>query len=152
MKSFIKLLLGYCTMIILLSGCSKGGSSVAVDVTNPTISVTSPTAGQSFVAGNTIPFQVTFADNIALKSYEVAITKNLTGGLVLKVVPTSVPFNYTKSTTTLSGKSQVITLTDVIIPANTATTLVTTGTYNVKVTCVDSSNNSYSTTVQININ
>jgi hypothetical protein len=138
----------------VISGCSKGGSNSPVvipDTTKPTIVITAPTAGQIFSAGNNIPFQVTFSDNEALKSYDVAISQNLLGGLALKVVPTSVPFSYTKSTTTLSGKSQDITLSDINIPVNTLTTVVTTGGYNLKVTCTDGSNNIASTTLVINI-
>ena len=155
MKYSIKILFFCSLYVMIITGCSKGGGSAPVavpDTTKPTISITSPTAGQSFVAGNAISFQATFADNVALQSYDIAVSKKVLGGFMLKVVPTSVPFSYIKSTTALSGKSQTISLSDIIIPANTATTIVTTGVYNFKVNCVDSSNNANSTTIEFNIN
>jgi len=141
-------------MIFISSGCSKGGSTVPVvvpDTTNPTISITKPSAGQIFAAGNTIPFQVTFSDNDKLKSYDITISKKAVG-LILKVVPTSVAFSYTKSTTSLSGKSQEVIISDILIPANTATTIVATGVYSLKITCLDGSDNPASTTLEITIN
>ncbi len=154
MRSPIRQLIVIFVLAAVISGCSKGGSNspvVVTDTTKPSILITAPTAGQQFSAGNNIPFQVTFSDNEALKSYDVAISQNLLGGLILKVVPTSVPFTYTKSTTTLTGKSQVITLSDINIPSNTLTQIVSTGSYNLKVTCTDGSNNTTSTTLIINI-
>ena len=143
-------------VIFIVSGCSKGGSNppvVVPDTTKPTISISKPTANQSFVAGNTIPFQATFSDNEKLKSYEVTVAKKITSGMVLKVVPTSTPFSYTKSTTGLAGgKSQDISLNDITIPPNTAINIVTPGVYNFNVTCVDGSDNSNSTILEITIN
>jgi Domain of unknown function (DUF4625) len=154
MRSPIRQLIVLCVLAAVISGCSKGGSNspvVVPDTTKPTIVIAAPTAGQIFSAGNNIPFQVTFSDNEALKSYDAAISQNLLGGLILKVVPTSVPFTYAKSTTTLTGKSSVITLSDINIPVNSLEKIVTTGSYNLKVTCTDSSNNTTSTTLIINI-
>jgi len=155
MKYFIKYLFILGILIVTFNGCSKGGSNppvVVPDTTKPTITITKPTAGQAFTAGSTILFAATLTDNEALKSCDVAISQKVTGSFALKVVPTSVPFTYTKSAISLGGKSQDISLSDIIIPSNTATTIVTPGVYNVKVTCFDSSNNSSSTIVEININ
>ena len=155
MKYSFNQLICISLFILMITGCSKGGSNPPVvipDTTKPSISITYPTPGQAFVAGNTIPFQAAFSDNEALKNYDIAISKKVTGAFSLKVVPTSVPFSYTKSATSLSGKTQSVTVSDILIPANTATTIVTTGVYNFKVNCTDSSNNSYSTTIEININ
>jgi len=137
----------YLTITILLLStfsCGKSGGSatpdpVVTDTTKPTISIVKPSAGQSFTAGVTIPFQASFSDNIGLKSYEIVISKVTTGSFNLKNVPTSVPYSYTKSSTSFSTgvKQQDITLSDMIIPANTATTIVSTGNYNLKVTCYD---------------
>ena len=77
---------------------------------------------------------------------------NTLGGLDLKNVPTSVPFAYTKSTTSLSGKTQTVTLSDIVLPVNTPTQIITIGSYNVKVNCSDASNNTTSQTLVININ
>ncbi len=156
MKITLRILTAISLIILVFSGCKKGSSTTPVvvpDTTKPTISFTKPTAGQQFVAGNNIPFQVTFSDNEKLKSYDVAISQKVLGGMILKIVPTSVPFSYTKSSTSLAGgKSQEVTLTDINLPANTATTITTTGIYNVKVTCMDGSDNSTSTTLEITIN
>ena len=156
MKQIIKSTIAFTLFLVIVCSCSKGGGSappvVIPDTTKPSITITNPTPGQAFVAGASIPFQASFTDNEALKSYDVTITKKVVGGFVLKVVPTSVPFTYTKSSTGLSGKSQNVTLSDILIPANTATTIVATGVYSVKVNCTDSSNNTNSTTVEININ
>ena len=77
----------------------------------------------------------------------------LFGGIVLKVVPASTPFSYTKSSVSLTGgKTQDVSSSDIIIPVNTATNFVTTGTYTFTVNCVDGSDNMTSTTQEININ
>ena len=139
------------------SGCKKGGGTpepAISDTTKPAISITKPIAGQVFVAGNTITFQATFSDNEKLKSYEISISKVATGGFILKNVPASVSFSYIRSSTSFSSgvKQEVINLSDIIIPANTATTIVTPGKYNFNVTCLDGSHNSTQTTIEININ
>lgn len=157
MKTAIRYLMVISLLTVTLYGCKKGGTTpdpVVPDTTKPTISIIQPTAGQSFVAGNTITFQATFNDNKELKSYEIAVYKVVTGGLTLKNVPTSVPFSYTKSSTNFASsiKQQEISLSDIVIPPNTATTIVSPGNYNFKVTCVDISNNSSETTLVININ
>lgn len=143
-------------MTIATSGCNKGGSTDPLpvpDATKPTISITKPTPGQAFISGNTILFQATFSDNEKLKSYDFTISKKVIGGLILKVVPTSTPFSYIKSSTSLTGiKSQDISLNDIIIPANTATNIVTPGAYNLKVTCIDGTDNTTSTTLEFTIN
>jgi len=159
MKTSIKYLLVISLLILNISGCKKGTNTTpdpvpVPDTTKPTISITKPTAGQIFNAGNTITFQATFTDNKELKSYEIAVSKVVTGGLILKVVPTFAPFSYTKSSTSFTSgvKQQEINLSDITIPSNTATTIVTTGKYNFKVSCTDVSNNSTEVILEININ
>lgn len=159
MKFLNKYLIIICLLVSTLFSCSKkGGSSgpdpIIPDTTKPTILITKPTAGQVFVTGNTITFQATFADNVKLGSYDIAITKVVTGGLILKNVPTPVAWSYTKSSTNFSSgvKSETINLSDITIPSLIGTSPVLTGKYNFTVNCVDASNNSASTTVEININ
>ena len=153
MKISINLLI-LISLLISTYSCSKKSSIATPDTTTPHISISKPTVGQVFVAGNTIPFQATFSDNISLKNYDVAISKVSTGGMILKNVPTSVPFSYVKSSTSFNTgvKQQEITINDITIPTNTATTIVTAGKYNLKVTCVDGSGNPASTTLEISIN
>jgi hypothetical protein len=145
----------------IFSSCKKKSSVIAEppDTTKPTITITQPTAGQAFVTGNTIAFQATFSDNKELKSYEVTVSKVVTSGMILKIVPLVVPFSYPKSgisfgkgTFGTGVKQQDITLSDIVIPLHTATEIVATGKYNVKVTCTDTANNTAETILEININ
>ena len=152
MKTSAKYLIVISLIVISIFGCKK--SSSAVDTIKPVISISKPTAGQIFTAGSTIAFQATFSDNENLKSYEISINQVATGGLILKIVPTSVPFSYLKSATSFTAgtKQQEINLNDIVIPLNTATTFVTPGKYKLKVVCVDGSNNSFENILEININ
>jgi len=157
MRNALKFLVVISLLITTIFGCKKGGSTpepVIPDTTKPTISVVKPTAGQAFIPGNTIPFQATFADNVKISSYEIAITNLPPIGFVLKNVPTPVAWSFTKASTSFSSnvKQQEINLSDITIPLLIGTSPVATGKYYVKVTCVDGSNNSVSTTVEISIN
>ena len=144
--------------MVVITGCKKKSSVVPEpvvipDTTKPTITITQPTAGQAYVTGNTIAFQATFSDNKELKSYEVTVSKVVTSGMILKIVPLVKPFSYTKSATFGTGvKQQDITLSDIVIPLHTATELVATGKYNVKVTCSDTAGNTAEVILEININ
>ena len=158
MKIPVKYLIVASLLILGFSNCSKKGTNEPVpvikDTTKPTISISNPYAGQSFVPGNTIVFQATFSDNEKLKNYEIAISKVVLGGLVLKNVPTAVPWSYTKPSTGFSFgvKQQDINLSDISIPLTINTNRVETGKYNFKVTCTDESSNIATTTLEININ
>jgi hypothetical protein len=145
-------------LILILLGCKKGDSTapepVISDTTKPIITIIKPTPGQSFIPGSTIAFQATFSDNEKLKSYEIAISNLNKDGSILKNVPSSVPFSYTKLSTdfSLGVKKQDITLSDIIIPSNSNFTIITPGKYYFKVTCVDGSNNITVTILEIYIN
>lgn len=158
MKRSIKVLFVISLMILAIMGCKKGSTPapdpiVVPDTTKPSISITKPTAGQVFAVGNTVTFQATFSDNVSLKSYDIAITNTIPVGLILKNVPAPVPWSYTKGSTGLSAvKQEVINLADITIPLTINSSPVTTGKYYIKVTCLDSSNNSSSTILEININ
>lgn len=157
MKIFAIYVIITCLLIISIIGCKKKGGVVpdpiVPDTTKPTIAITKPTAGQLFVPGSIIAFQAIFNDNVMLKSYQIVISKVVTGGLTLKIVPVSIPFSYTKPSTNFNAdaKQQEVILSDITIPINTSTTVVTTGKYNFKVTCIDISNNISETTLEINI-
>ena len=157
MKSINNLLIFTLIFVIALSGCKKGGDPAPVvvpDTTKPTITITAPTAGQAFTVGSTIAFQASFSDNVQLNTYDITITKAVTSGMILKVVPTPVAWNYSKPATSLGAgvKQQNITLNDIVIPTLINTNPVATGKYNFKVTCSDSSGNSSETILEININ
>jgi hypothetical protein len=73
--------------------------------------------------------------------------------MILKIVPLVKPFSYTKSGTFGTGiKQQEVTLSDIVIPLHTATELVATGKYNVKVSCTDAANNTAEVILEISIN
>ena len=143
--------------ISAFSGCKNGGGTELApipDATKPTISIVKPTAGQSFITGNTITFQATFSDNEKLKNYEIAINKLVLGSLTLKNVPNPIDWSYVKLLANFSSgvKQQEINLNDIAIPLTINTNPFATGKYNFKVTCVDASNNISVTTIEININ
>lgn len=157
MKTTIKYLIVITLLITVFYGCKKGGTTpdpVIPDTTVPAISIAKPTAGQTFVPGNTILFQATFSDNEKIASYEIAITKVIASGLILKNVVTPVDWSYTKSSTSFTSgvKLQEINLTDIIIPMDIGGKPVATGKYNFKVTCIDGSGNKKENTIEININ
>lgn len=156
MRFRTKNLIIFCLLISVMAACKKKSSVIAEppDTTKPIITVVQPTAGQAFVTGNTITFQATFSDNKELKSYEVTVSKVVTSGMILKIVPLVKPFSYTKSTTSFGTgvKQQDITLSDIVIPLHTATELVATGKYNVKVICSDTAGNTAEVILEININ
>ena len=153
----VNILLIFTALTVLLCvGCKKKDTTPVVipDTTKPSIAITSPTAGQSFIVGNTISFQASFSDNELLKSYDITISKVITGGFILKNVPTPVAWSYSKTTTNFNTgvKQQSITLNDIIIPTLINSSPVATGKYNFKVTCIDGSNNTAEMTIEININ
>ncbi len=155
MRVLFKYLIIIYLLLTAFVGCKKKSSVIAEppDTTKPVITIVQPTAGQAFVTGNTIAFQTTFSDNKELKSYELTVSKVVVGGMILKIVPLVKPFSYTKSGIFGAGvKQQDITLSDIVIPLHTATELVATGKYNVKVTCSDTANNTAETILEININ
>ena len=157
MRNAFKFFIVISLLFTTLYGCKKGGTTpepIIPDTTLPSISITKPTAGQAFVAGNAITFQATFSDNDKIASYEIAINKVIATGLILKNVVTPVNWSYTKSSTsfTAGAKLQEINLTDIIIPMDIGGKPVATGKYNFKVTCIDGSGNKKENTIEININ
>ena len=157
MQTSFKYLIVISLLTAMFCGCKKGGSTpepIIPDTTKPTISIVKPTAGQVFVPGNTIAFQATFTDNVNLKNYDIAITKVVASAMVLKNVPVLEAWSYTKASTSFtSGVKQADITFDIPIPLlNTNSTSISPGKYNFKVTCIDGSDNTISTTIEININ
>ena len=157
MQTTFKYLIVISLLTAMFCGCKKGGSTpepIIPDTTKPTISIVKPTAGQTFVPGNTIAFQATFTDNEKLKSYDIAITKVVASAMVLKNVPVLEAWSYSKASTSFnSGVKQADITYDIPIPLlNANSTSISPGKYNFKVTCIDGADNSISTTIEININ
>lgn len=152
-----KCLIIACLLVVNFTGCNKGGSTgpdpVIPDTTKPTVVITKPTAAQVFAPGSPIIFEASFSDNVKLKSYEIKVSKVVTGGLIVKNVPLSVSFSYIKDATSFNtdAKKQSITLSDINIPANNPIAIVTPGNYNFEVSCLDASDNKVSTTIVISI-
>lgn len=144
MKVSLRYFIVLCISIATLSGCSGGSSNpdpdpepVVTDQSVPTIIITKPTANQTFTAGSTIDFSAKFEDDLKLASYTVTISKLTTSSMVLKNVPTSTPFAYSKAEN-ITGDVKTYTLPlDITIPANTTTVITTPGDYTVTVTCKD---------------
>jgi len=143
MRAAIKYLIVFSLLLSTLWGCSKKGTVVVPDKEPPRISVTLPTPSQTFLPGGTITFQATFSDNVKLKSYGITVSKRVTSGLILKIVPISEDFSFSRLSINFpSGvKQQDINLNDIVIPLNTATKITTPGDYNFTVTCVDDAGN-----------
>jgi len=156
MKTILKYVIISGLLIVTIIGCKKSGQPepVVPDTTDPVISIIQPTAGQSFVPGNTIAFQSNFSDNVKLSSFAIDITKVVASGFILKNVPTQVDWSYTKASTSFNPgvKQQTINLTDIIVPLDISGKPVTKGKYYFKVTCLDAAGRSVTNGVEININ
>ncbi len=87
-----------------LMSCGSGGGD-DTDKEDPKITITSPTANQSFAPGETISASFTATDNKELKSYVVSVNFFQAVGMTVKTTP--VEFVFDKSGT-LTGKSQVV--------------------------------------------
>ncbi len=110
---FLKYALVTLFSVGLMSCGSSGGDDT--DKEAPGITITAPTANQSFAPGTTVNASFTATDNKALKSYIVSVDFLETVGMTVKTTP--VDFDFDKSGT-LSGKSQVVTF-DMELDPNT---------------------------------
>jgi len=150
MKNSIICLIVMCLLTLSFSGCKKSTHTpdpIIPDTTKPTVSITKPTVGQIFIPGNTINFQASFADNDKLGSYDITITKKITGGFILKNVPTPVAWSYTKGSVSFTTglKTKDITY-DILIPLDINGSPLATGDYNFIVTITDAAGNITTTT------
>ena len=86
MRITVKYQIIKCLLLTTIICCKKKSSVIAEppDTTNPTLTITQPTAGQAYVTGNTIAFQAIFSDNKELKCYEVTVSKVDTGGMIFE--------------------------------------------------------------------
>lgn len=100
---FLKYALVTLFSVGLMSCGSSGGDDT--DKEAPGITITAPTANQSFAPGATINASFTATDNKALKSYVVSVNFFEAVGMTVKTVP--VAFTFDKSGT-FSGKTQTI--------------------------------------------
>lgn len=148
MKNSINCLIVMCFLTLVISGCKKSTHTPdpVPDTIKPAISVSKPTVGQIFIPGNTINFQASFTDNDKLGSYDIAITKKITGGFILKNVPTPVPWSYTKGSVSFPTGLKIKDITyDILIPLDINGSPLAIGDYNFLVTCIDASGNTTTT-------
>lgn len=135
-------------LLAILIGCKKGGTTevppvVTPDTTKPTISLTDPVGGKSFVLGAALHLQMDLADNVELKSYKVVITKSLKGLITSD-------WAFTQTWTIASGKkSLVVNHSEITVPLTVTGNQTTTGNYDMTVTCTDVAGNEVSTALVI---
>lgn len=145
MKKSIQYFVVICLLVSVFSACKKSSTPAPLpipDTTKPTISVTKPTVGQVFIPGSTINFQATFTDNDKLGNYDIAITKKIPVGFILKNVPVPVKWSYTKGSVSFpTGSKTKDILYDILIPLDINGSPLEKGDYNFVVTCTDASGN-----------
>lgn len=153
MKSSLKLVISLLALLTIVS-CKKSGSTdpilvppvIVPDTTKPVINLVDPTTGKTIVLGTALHLQMDLSDNVELKSYKVAITKSLKG------VTTS-DWAYSNTWIIPSGKkSLAVNHNEILVPATfTGGNPVTTGNYDIVVTCADLAGNEATVNVVIAI-
>ena len=116
-------LLNLIAILVLFNSCKKDKG----DVTQPNITIVSPTASTLIESGNILPLEIVVSDNMALASLNVKVYPEFQGS-------TMDPYN-TTYTDILSGTS-ANSKKSLSIPVNTAA-----GTYTVELLAKDASGN-----------
>jgi hypothetical protein len=88
-----------------LMSCGSSGGGDDTDKEAPGITITAPTANQSFAPGETINASFTATDNEALKSYTINVKFFETVGMSVKTTPVAFTFDDSGDFT---GKSKVV--------------------------------------------
>jgi cellulose 1,4-beta-cellobiosidase len=96
----------------------NGGSNPPGDTTPPTVTLTSPTSGQQFNAGVTIPVSANASDNVAVARVEFRID----GALVS--TDTTAPYSFSTATLASGSHTAQATAFDTATPPNSASTPV----------------------------
>lgn len=96
-------------MFIFLAACSKDPATEN-DTQPPVISLASPTDGQSFTAGQSIPITGTISDDNYIAEVHIHVTNNTTGALLMDVhlYPAGKTGSFNQSLTATSGTSYKI--------------------------------------------
>lgn len=98
--------------ILFLPGCSKN-SGTEKDIALPVITISSPTAGQTFVPGQTISIAGSITDNNYIAEMHIHVSNYNTGALLMDVhlYPAASSTTFNQSITAVAGvnyKIQVI--------------------------------------------
>lgn len=146
MKSNVKWLFPVILLVATLS-CGKSTTDtppvVTTDTTVPSITLTDPTPGKSYLLGAALHLQMDLSDNVELKSYKVVIAKNLKG------VVTS-DWAFSQSWPIAAGKKTLaVNHNEITVPLTVTGNQTTTGNYDLTITCYDASNNETSKTLTI---
>ncbi|MEI7831120.1 MAG: DUF4625 domain-containing protein [Prolixibacteraceae bacterium] len=148
MKIAVKWMIPFLILLIVVS-CKKGGSTpdpvvppvIVPDTTKPVISLVDPTPSKTIVLGTALHLQMDLSDNVELKSYKVVISKSLKG------VTTS-DWAYSNTWTIAAGKKTfAVNHNEILVPTTYTGNSVTTGNYDMLITCTDLAGNEATTTV-----
>mgnify|MGYP001568964648 CR=1 FL=1 len=143
--------LGIYLLFIFLqvSACKKVNTTipdVVPDSTKPVISLIDPTNNKVILLGTSLALELDLSDNKELKSYKVEIHKSL------KNVDTS-DWTYVNTWTIAPGKTIFkVKHSEILIPFTFTSKNVTTGNYEMVVTCTDTSGNEATTNIIIVLN
>lgn len=148
MKNSMKCFYAALFLVILFS-CGKSSTEtppvVTPDTTVPSITLTDPTPGKSYLLGASLHLQMDLSDNVELKSYKVVITKNLKG------VITS-DWAFTQSWPIAAGKKTLaVNHNEITVPLTVTGNQTTTGNYDITISCYDTANNESSKTLSITL-
>jgi hypothetical protein len=148
MKNATKWLIPLFCLLITFS-CKKSSTTDPVvppvtvpDTTKPVISLVDPATGKTIILGTALHLQMDLSDNVELKSYKVVISKSLKG------VTTS-DWAFSQTWQIPSGKKTLaVNHNEIAVPTTfTGGNGVTTGNYDMLITCTDTAGNEATTTV-----
>ena len=115
------------------------------DNTKPVISLIDPANNEVILLGTSLALEMELSDNKELKSYKVDIHKSL------KNVDTS-DWTYLNTWTITAGKTIFkVKHSEILVPNTFTGKSVTTGNYEMVITCTDASGNEATTMITINI-
>jgi hypothetical protein len=150
MKNTLKWLIPLFLLLIAFS-CKKSSTTdpvvppvVVPDTTKPVINMVDPITGKTIVLGTALHLQMDLSDNIELKSYKVVISKSLKG------VTTS-DWAFSQTWQIPSGKKTLaVNHNEILVPTTfTGGNSVTTGNYDMLITCTDTAGNESTTSVVV---
>ena len=136
----------YLFFILLQVFACKKVETTLPDNTNPVISLIDPTNNKVILLGTSLALEMDLSDNKELKSYKVEIHKSL------KNVDTS-DWTYVNTWSIAAGKTNFkVKHSEILIPLTFTGKNVTTGNYEMILTCTDTSGNEATKTIIIVLN
>lgn len=135
----------YLFLILLQVSACKKVETTLPDNSKPVISLIDPTNNKVILLGTSLALEMDLSDNKELKSYKVEIHKSL------KNVDTS-DWTYVNTWTIAPGKTNFkVKHSEILVPQTFTGKNVTTGNYEMVITCSDTSGNEATTMITINI-